>query len=116
MYVWLDILALDQHPGLHAHADVQMVREVLKVCSDGEWWAWEGQVYCMGWLDRGPLLMCQAIALLVGTTSQQIGPKRQDLVVQQAIATYWCGGWQVLRLLDDLGRRACFLPQVSRPC
>lgn len=69
MYVWLDILALDQHPGLHAHADVQMVREVLKVCSDGEWWAWKGQVYCMGWLDRGPLLMCQAIAPFVGTIS-----------------------------------------------
>lgn len=79
MYVWLDILALDQHPGLHAHADVQMVREVLKVCSDGEWWAWEGQVYCMGWLDRGPLLMCQAITPMVGTTSQQIGAKTTGL-------------------------------------
>ena len=35
LFLWLDVVALDQHPCLNSQADISMVRSLAKACSEG---------------------------------------------------------------------------------
>ena len=43
LFLWLDVVALDQHPCLNSQADISMVRGLAKACSEGaEGGYWQG--------------------------------------------------------------------------
>lgn len=35
LFLWLDVVALDQHPCLNSQADISTVRSLAKACSEG---------------------------------------------------------------------------------